>query len=489
MAVLSVVTLPFYISLMGKPSYGLIAFFLQLQTVISLLDVGISATVSRNMTLFKASMLARIDFLNSSRSVECIFYVIGFAVVGCGLLMSEWMTHSWLEIEDFEPITALHAVQMIVIVVALRWLQTFYRAIIFGAERIEWVSWFNILFSTVRIAGVIPFLYMGNGDVVDFFMFQIVFNFVELSILYWMANRLIGYHAGERFGMIHISSVMLAIKSSAVIGITSLLWAVIVQADKFIASGVTSLTVYAAYSIVVTVASVMVLVSAPLIYAIGPMMARLIAQQHTDAVDLFRNASLFIAVLLSATYAVVIFWGAELLYAWTGDMELVRLANPLLPAYITGTFFFALNYLSYCICYASGDFRHRMKFSVLAVIGYLPMLSVACHFFNEGGLVYSWLVINVLFFFLAQPMLYRQLQPGLFLRSLAADLIPPFVGCCSIFFMTYIFDLSQYGRWQVLVFAGVMFIISLSLGVVASRARLFIKPLVAKLFGKIVHGY
>jgi O-antigen/teichoic acid export membrane protein len=490
MALLAVVTLPFYISLMGKQAYGLIAFFIQLQTAISILDVGVSATVSRNMTLFKVGKLSRRDFLESSRSLEFVFYLVGIIVLLCGLCLTGWITSSWLEIEDFDPILAQNAVKMIVVVVVLRWLQTFYRAAIFGAERIEWVSWFNIFISTIRVVAVIPFLIVIEGNVLDFFIFQIAINFVELFILFFMVNYLVGYSKSERFGIIRGYSIILAVKSSAVIGFTSLIWTVIAQVDKFIASGVTSLTAYAAYSIVITVASVMVLLSAPLIYAIGPMMARLIAKQQVDeAVSLFRNATLFTVLLLSAAFAVTILWGTELLLAWTNDEELVELAHPLLPAYLSGTFFFALNYLSYSINYALGDFSRRLKYSLVTVVIYIPILLLACHYFNEYGLIYSWLIVNVLFFFVAQPLLYNQLKFELFRQSLFSDIILPFIGCFGIVVLTYFIDLKQWQRWQILVVLGFMFFLSLGLGLICSRARLFVKPFISKLFGKACHGF
>ena len=54
MAALAVLTIPLYLTLLGQTAYGLIAFFLQLQTIITVLDIGVSATVSRNTTLYMA---------------------------------------------------------------------------------------------------------------------------------------------------------------------------------------------------------------------------------------------------------------------------------------------------------------------------------------------------------------------------------------------------------------------------------------------------
>lgn len=488
MALLSVVTLPFYISILGKPAYGLIAFFLQLQTVISLLDIGISATVARNTTLFKAGKLDRNEFFSSANSIEVLFYLLGITILTLGFWHSDWITHSWLQLDDFNAATAMLAVQLMTVVVVCRWLQTFYRAVIFGAERIEWLSWFNIAFSSVRVVLVIPYLHLINGDIVDFFQYQIVMNLLELAALAMMSSKQLGYRAHERLGLVQFSTVKAAIRSSAVIGVTSVLWALMAQSDKVLASGLVTLTGYAAYSIVITVASVLVLLSAPLIYAIGPMMSRLVAeQQHQEAVMLFRNASLFVALVLVSAFTVVLCFSEPLLLAWTADADLVQLALPLLPVYLTGTLFFALNYLSYSICYAFGDFRLRLKLSAIALGCYLPAQGIAALFASQHGLIYSWMLLNILFFFGAQPLLYKKLQPGLFIRSFFHDLLLPAIGCASVVVIALNVELHALSWWQVVLFCGLMFVCSFSAGVLSSRARTFVRPMFARVTRSIGH--
>ena len=485
MALLSVATLPFYIAILGKPAYGLIAFFLQLQTMISLLDIGISATVSRNTTLFKIEKLNRKEFFSSVNSIEFIFYIIGLLILIAGLCSADVIVNGWLNLAGFDVATAVTAVQLTAVVIVTRWLQTFYRAVIFGAERIEWLSWFNIFFATFRVVLVIPYLMLVQGNIVDFFQYQIVLNLLELIVLALMSGRLLGYRSAERFSMVKLDSISTAIKSSAVVGITSVLWALMTQADKVLASGVVTLTGYAAYSTIITVASVMVLLSAPLIYAIGPMMSRLIAGGKLDeAVQLFRNASLFVALVLMATYTVLLSFGEALLLAWTADKELVALADPMLPGYLTGTLFLALNYLSYSICYAFGDFKIRLKLSLIALFCYGPLLIVSVFVAEETGLIISWMIVNTVFFFAAQPMLYQKLQPGLFAKSVVHDLLLPALGCGSVAILAIFVDLSEVARWQVFFCCGLIFMMSLGAGVVASRARIFVKPMFYRVLGR-----
>lgn len=143
MAALAVLTIPLYLTLLGQTAYGLIAFFLQLQTIITVLDIGVSATVSRNTTLYMAGKESRKDYLASLNSVEVIFGSIAALLLLSGISGSSWIMNSWLDIESVDPQVAIQAIVLMVIIVALRWLQTFYRAILFGAEKIEWVSWWK----------------------------------------------------------------------------------------------------------------------------------------------------------------------------------------------------------------------------------------------------------------------------------------------------------------------------------------------------------
>jgi O-antigen/teichoic acid export membrane protein len=471
MALLSIVTLPFYIEVLGSPSYGLVAFFMQLQTLISLLDIGISATVSRNTALFRAGTIPRPDYLATIRSLECSFVVIGVLILLLSLT-SPWIAVSWLNLGQYPVDTATHALQLIFVVIALRWMQTYYRAIVLGAEQLVWLGWFNIGISTVRILGVLPFLLLIDGGIIEFFLYQIAANFLELLMFYFRTNNIIGFAPGERFGAVNRNALQDAIRSSLVVGLTSLIWALITQADKFLASGMLLLADYTAYSLVISISSVLLLLSGTFIYAIGPTMARMIAQgERQAAIGIFRNTALAVSIVLGAASAVVMGWSEPLLFAWTGNQPLSAKAAEFLPLYMLAGLFFALGNLSYAINYALGDFSLRLRFSVMTLVAYVPVLFVLSTFVGEKGLVYSWFLINVLFFVLPQKRLYQQLDGQLYGLSLIKDVAIPVMLTMLILPIGYFVTLDQLSRSGILGCLFLLGVLSLSLGLIFSRAR------------------
>lgn len=471
MALLSIVTLPFYIEVLGSPAYGLVAFFMQLQTLISLLDIGISATVSRSTALFRAGTLARATYLATIRSLECSFAVVGIIILASSL-SAPFIVTSWLNLGQYPSSTATDALQFIFVVIALRWMQTYYRAIVLGAEQLVWLGWFNIIISTVRIVGVLPYLYFTGGGIIDFFLYQIVINFIELIFCYLRTNKIIGYAAGERFGSVNRNALYDAFKSSLVVGLTSLIWALITQADKFLASGLLLLADYTAYSLMISISSVLLLLSGTFIYAIGPTMARLLAQGNKDsAIAIFRHTSLAVSLALGSASAVVIGWSEPLLFAWTGNSVLSADAAQHLPVYMLAGLCFALGNLSYAIHYALGDFSLRLRFSVITLAAYVPVLFLCANWFGEAGLVYSWLLVNVVFFLLPQFLFYRQLSSNLYRASIFSDIVIPVALTMLILPASLWFpltDLSRAGIFGCLLLLGLS---SLSVGLGFSRAR------------------
>ena len=482
MALLSVVTLPFYIDVLGSQAYGLVAFFIQLQLMISLLDIGISATVSRQTALFGAGKLPRPEYFSLLRSIEWLFAVIALFIF-VTIPIAPWLADHWLNLGDFPLHIARDTMQLIFIVIAIRWMQTYYRAIILGAEQLVWLGWFNIAISSLRIIGVLPYLYFFSGSVLDFFYYQIAVNFVELCFLFFRTNKIVGYQTGERYGLINRHALLKALTSSVVVGATTLLWAVITQADKFLASGILTIGDYTAYSLAINISTVLLLLSGTCIYAIGPAMARLLSQEKkTEAITIFRNISLIVSLMLGSASVIAIGWSEPLLYAWTGNSELARKASEFLPLYMVATLFFALGNLSYAINYATGNFRKRLHYTIISLLIYLPVLLVLSEFFGEQGLVYGWFLVNFLFFIIPQVVLYRQLDVSLYKTSMIEDVLVPVCSSMSVILLVVFIDISHLSRLEIFVVLALIGLLSLLTGIVLSRARLMVRSYGSRLF-------
>jgi O-antigen/teichoic acid export membrane protein len=78
--VIGLVMLPVCVRYMRAEAYGLVGFFAMLQVWFHLLDMGLTPTVSRELSRFKAGILNRTQAVAMVRSTEWLFGVLG--VVG-----------------------------------------------------------------------------------------------------------------------------------------------------------------------------------------------------------------------------------------------------------------------------------------------------------------------------------------------------------------------------------------------------------------------
>lgn len=82
--ILGMAFVPIYIRLIGAEAYGLVGFFTMLQAWFGLLDLGLSATASREATLYKSRQIAARDFADLYRGLNWIFGIIsGWGLLHC----------------------------------------------------------------------------------------------------------------------------------------------------------------------------------------------------------------------------------------------------------------------------------------------------------------------------------------------------------------------------------------------------------------------
>ena len=78
-ALLSIVMVPLYIKYLGAESYGLIGFFVTLQILLQLLDLGLSSTLNREVARHKASGDMQ-EARNLLHSLAVLYWVMAIVI-------------------------------------------------------------------------------------------------------------------------------------------------------------------------------------------------------------------------------------------------------------------------------------------------------------------------------------------------------------------------------------------------------------------------
>ena len=90
-ALMSFVFVPLYLSLLGAEAYGLIGLYASLQVVVSLLDMGLSPTLTRELARLSASPDNAQEARDLVRTLELVYWIIGVVIGSSLFLLAPWI--------------------------------------------------------------------------------------------------------------------------------------------------------------------------------------------------------------------------------------------------------------------------------------------------------------------------------------------------------------------------------------------------------------
>ena len=108
-ALMSLAFVPLYIKFMGIESYGLVGVFASLQALFSVLDMGLSTTLNRELARLSVYPDKSDEMRNVVRTLEIIYWgmavIIGILVVG----LSRFIAYYWVKADNLSPSTVQQA--------------------------------------------------------------------------------------------------------------------------------------------------------------------------------------------------------------------------------------------------------------------------------------------------------------------------------------------------------------------------------------------
>lgn len=423
---IGILIIPLYLKQMGAEAYGLVAFFAMLQAWFNLLDMGLTPTMARESARFNGGAITVLDYRRLARALEGVFAVV--ALLGGVLLFAlaqpiaaRWLNASQLPVGDITT-----ALQLMALIVALRWMCGLYRGVITGAERLVWLSGFNGLIATGRFVLILPVLMFVSASPLAFFSYQVGVAVLELTGLALMAYRLLpAIPAGQRINW-QWAPLRPVLKFSLSIAFTSSAWVLVTQTDKLVLSKILPLADYGYFTVAVLVASGIIIVSGPISSALMPRMARLQAEgQHQQLIAVYRQATQLVTVIAIPVALVLVLFAPQVLWAWTADATLVDKTAPVLRLYALGYGFLAVGAFPYYLQYAKGNLRLHLIGSALFVLLLIPTVIWAATHYGMTGAGWAWLIANVVYFFCWTALVHQKFAPDTHWGWLLIDIARP----------------------------------------------------------------
>lgn len=432
-ALVGIALLPLCLKYMGAEAYGLVGFFVLLQSLFQLLDMGITPTLTREAARVNGEAAHAWHLRRLLRLMEFIF--ISTSLLACLVLVmfSDVVAGDWLQVRELDLLDVRRAIELMAVIAALRLVGGLYRGVISGFERLVWLNGLNVLMATARFVFVVPFfIYVGSTPTL-FFIYQLFLASIELIALVVLAYRWLPDVAPQHVSPGARASLKAILKFSLSIAVTSTAWLFVTNLDKLVLSKFLSLSDYAYFTLAVLAASGVTLVTVPVSTALLPRLSALAAAgDDRGLLRVYGSATQLVAIVALPMALMAALFPQQILWAWTGDAEVVKSGAEVLRLYALGNGVLAMSAFPFYLQFAKGDLRMHLVGSGLFCVVLVPVL--VCSTITSGalGAGWAWLGVNLAYFVFWVPLVHKRFFPRLHWDWLRCDIggifLPAFAG-------------------------------------------------------------
>ena len=399
---------PLYIKYLGIEAYGLIGLFALLQAWLSLLDMGMTPTLGREMARFTGGTHNAQSIRDLLRSIEFITFGIAVLIAGGIALGADWIATHWLQAEELPVEVVAQAFTVMGVVTALRFTETIYRSSIVGLQRQVLFNAVNSAMATLRGLGAVAILAWVSPTIQAFFIWQGLISIATLAIL--AATTYATLPCAERGGRFSLDALRGVWRfAGGMIGITFLAL-LLTQVDKILLSKLLSLSEYGYYTLAATVAGALYMLIGPITQAWYPRLCELYARNDQRALaETYHQGAQLVSIIAGSAAIVMILFAETFLRLWTQDPALAARTAPLLSLLMLGNLLNGLMWIPYQTQLAHGWTSLAVRINIVAVAIIVPAILWATPRYGAIGAAWVWVGLNAGYILIGIHFMYRRI--------------------------------------------------------------------------------
>ena len=428
-ALIGLAAIPFYLQYLGIESYGLIGFFITTQSLLLLLDMGMSSTVNREVARHSASgSLEKAS--NLLHSLAVIYWSVAFLIAALILASSSLIAEYWLKSSQLPVQTISNAVMLMGVVIACRWPIGLYQGALIGAQRLVIVSVVNITMVTFSNVGAIIILAFLSPTIEAYFMWQALVGFIYAILMRTTAWKVIGKSKSMRFDVSYIKKILHFTLGVGAISFSGLL---LTQLDKIILSTTIGLDSFGKYMLANTMASSVYIFIIPIFNSIYPRFSSLVAQNKLkELFELYKTLSRLLAAIVFPAVMVITLTSYHLIYLWTGNEVLAGDVAPILSILLIAYAMHGVMHIPYALMLAQGETRSMFKVYAALIAITVPLTITLSIMHGVIGGAIAQLLLFLIYIILGSVLTHKRYFKGYAQKWLAFDIGSPLA--VSLFF-------------------------------------------------------
>lgn len=430
---IGVVVLPFLYKYLGAEAYGLIGFYVMIQSWMVLLDSGLSVTLSRETARLNVleNGLHRIKL--TLRSIEGFYLIIVTVAILLFYSLSGVIATRWLTIEKLSINKVITCIQIVGVIISMRWFSSLYQGSLIGFEKQLWVNVYKVVTNTLRFVGAFFVVKYINNDILLYFKYQFLCSIVEYILI---RRKIYSILPKTEFLWPSVKLLKEIAPFCLSIAYTSGIWLLFTQTDKLMLSSYLPLGKYGFYSIVISIATVVTQFATPLTQGLLPRMTNLYALgKKDDMMAIYHKGTQFMAIMVCTVCGMIVTYPKEILFMFTGDHAVADWGSTILQLYVLGNGFMALLSFQYYLQYVHGIMKYHVWFNTVFPLVSLPIIYFSINKFGAIGAASAWCGIQIAIFAFWPGVIHRIFAKNHHVRWITQDILPSVLFTFSIMLM------------------------------------------------------
>lgn len=445
-------------SYLGIEAIGLIGFVAFVQSCLSVLDTGLSATITRELSLFSSGKISTLQIRQLLRSCEVFVLIMACIAGGAIYLLYLFASRDEIAKTDLRNSLSTIALPGTVLIVS-RFAEGIYRSSLIGLDRQVTANGLTLVASLIKNGGTWLGLALIDSTIWMFFLFQALTGL--LSLVFFLSTL---YQVLPRVS-VPVYPTLIALRRvfafARGIVMTSILSLIVTQSDKAILVSFSSLADFGMYVCAGTVAGLLNQVITPVYVSFYPRLVASVSRNDASAASkLYHLSSQLISVTSGSLAVVLIVFTEEIVFAWTGDCELAKavvLAGRLL---VLGNLFNCIGHMPYALQLAHGWTGIHARLNFVSVLLVIPCLFMTIPHFGTVASAYTWAVWQGLFLCGSVGIMNSRLLEKDIITWMLNDVIYPLAMAILPIVFLYNFRSLAVSRFEILIYITICFSMS-----------------------------
>jgi len=421
---MNVIFLPVYIQYIGIEAFGIIGFFVALQAFFTILDMGLSASLNRELARRSSATLDPDSTRDLVRTLEWICWPTGVLIALVVWAASEPIAQHWLQPVSMSVEQTAGALLLLGLSTALQWPVSFYSGGLAGLQRQVLLNALSAAYSTIRAIGAVCVLWLVAPTIDAFLWWNVGVSAAQglgFALVIWLALPKGSRAPSFRFRQ-------LKEVGGFAIGMTgvTILSFLLTQTDRIVLSKILTLNDFGVYAFAASLAFSLLRLVQPIVTAAYPRYSQLIAALDTGSlIEFYHHTNQAMSATVLPIAVVVAAFAGDLLRLWTGDAALSAASAPILSLLVLGSSLNGLMNLPYTLQLAYGWTRLALWINVVSVCLVVPGIWILGEQFGGVGAASVWLALNLGYVTIGIPLMHRRLLRGEMARWYTMDILPP----------------------------------------------------------------